>query len=240
MPSLRERAGCVGVSGNFSVLQDFFGFFFNQLPADPTGAVVEVSLQRQFTRLSGDYYNLNVIRIGSDNFSDTDNGAIDYGIFKLRNVYNQVGVGVGRILHYGVLSADSMGLDTATSDDDPEAITDAWSVDNDGIDLFFPDVMNISTNGGNLLGRSAVDGPCADGKDDKGMTGSVCGMWASEQLARTMAHELGHYLSLEHRNSDGDNLMCQSGQANSTRNSIELTTGQGNDIKGHCIVDSGC
>jgi hypothetical protein len=98
--------------------------------------------------------------------------------------------------------------------------------------------MSVPSNGGTLLGRSAVDGPCD--KDAKGMNGATCGLWGSEQTARTFAHELGHYLGLEHRNSQPDNLMCQSGQANSTRNSVLLTSGQGNAMDDHCSVDDGC
>jgi hypothetical protein len=238
MPSLRDLSGCIGVSGNFSVLRDFYGFFRGVLPPDPTGAQVQVSLKRQIQRLQDDYYDINVIAIGVDMFTDADDQSVDYAIYKIRNIYNQVSVGIGRVRHYGVDTADADGLDSPTSEDDLEDITSHWTVDNDALDVFIPFNMNVPSNGGSILGLSAVDGSCD--KDSKGMTGSVTGLWASEQIARTFAHEVGHYLGLSHRNSDTDNLMCQSKFASSTRDSVELTSGQGSDIKDHCFMNDGC
>jgi hypothetical protein len=233
--SLREMAGCIGLGADFRVIRDFFGFFRGQLPSDPTGADVTVSLRRQLTRLEGRHIHVNCIRIGSDQFDDTDQERIDYAMYRMRDIYHPVSLGVGRVRHYGVTTADANGLDSPTTRDDLEEITDSWTVPNSGIDLFFPANMNV--NG--VLGRSAVDGPCTD-KDDKGMNGSVSGLWGFDQTARTVAHEIGHYLTLEHRNSQPNNLMCQSGQASSIRNSVQLTTGQGSDMRGHCIVRSPC
>lgn len=240
MESLKQGANCIGInSNNFSVLRHFFGFFRGTLPPDPTGADVTVSLKKQLGLLEGDHFHVNVIAVGVDNFTDSDDIEVDYSIFKLRNVYDNVGIGVGRVEHYGVDEADADGLHAPTTKGQLEDITDKWVVWNNGIDLFIPSDMNVSSNGGSILGRSAVDGPCED-KDDKGMNGSVSGLWGDEQTARTVAHELGHYLTLEHRNSEPDNLMCQSGKANSIRDSVLLTNGQGNDCKDHCMTKPGC
>jgi hypothetical protein len=240
MASLRALAGCIGVTGNFSVLRDFLGFFRGVLPPDPTGAEVRVSLRRQLRRLQGEHFNVNVIATGVDNFTDADDIEVDYSIFKLRNVYNQVDVGVGRIRHFAITVAEADGLDAPTTKDQLEELTEAWSIDNDAIDLFIVHDMNIPSGSGILLGRSAVDGPCPGDKDDKGMSGSTSGLWGSEQTARTVAHELGHYLTLEHRNSQTSNLMCQSGSASSIRDSIQLTSGQGDDVEDHCMCRDDC
>lgn len=239
MPSLRALAGCVGLTGDFSVLGHFFGFRRRAVPPDPTGTRSVVSLKSQFDRLGGDHHDVNVVRVGSDQFNEADLIEIDYSIYKLRNIWNQVGLGVGRVRHYGISTADSDGLDTPTTRGQLEEITDRWYVANAGIDMFVPHNMSVTTSNGSILGRSAVGGPCED-KDDKGMNGSVTGLWGSEQTARTFAHELGHYLDLSHRNSQPDNLMCQSGSANSTRNSTDLTSGQGNTMDDHCLVRGGC
>ncbi len=239
--SLRAMAACNGHNpGTFSVLGDFFGFRRGRLPDDPAGAAVTVSLLRQFQRLQGDHFNLNVIIVGTENFTDGDLETVDYAIFKLRNIYNQRAIGVGRVLNWNIPLADADGLDAPTSRGQLEELTDDWEVPNNGIDLFIPHDMNIPSGTGILLGRSAVDGPCPPDKDQKGMDGSVSGLWGDDQTARTVAHELGHYLTLEHRNSSPANLMCQSGSASSIRDSTDIDAGQAGDVIGHCMTRGGC
>jgi hypothetical protein len=238
MASLRSMASCIAIIDSFSVLSDYFGFVRGTLPPDPTGAEVTVSLLRQEQRLQGDFLDINIIAVGSDQFTDSDFIEIDYSIFKIRNIYHTVGLGIGRVLHWTITTADADGLDSPNSTDDLEQLTADWTVNNGGIDFFIPHNMNIPSGMGVLLGRSPVGGPCA--KNSKGMTGAISGLWGSEQTARTVAHEIGHYLDLSHRNSQPENLMCQSGQASSIRDSVQLTSGQGNDMDDHCSVRGGC
>jgi len=245
--SIRALAGCVGISGPFSILRDFFGFWRRRLPPDPTGARIEVSLKEQVTRLRGVHSNLNVVWVGSDQFTDNDLIEIDYSIFKLRNVYRSVDVGIGRVQHWAVPTADADGLDTPTTTGDLEDLTQDWTAPNDGIDLFVPHNMSVPSPGGGVtLGYSPVDGPCD--KNAKGMNGATCGLWGSEQTARTFAHELGHYLGLSHNHGDTcpttaaeqNNLMAQSRCALSTRNSVLLTSSQGDNMDDHCSINAGC
>ena len=73
MASLRALLGCIGVDGgNVSILGDFFGFSRGRIPPDPTGVDVTVSLKRQFDRLDGDHFHLNIIRVGNEQFTDND------------------------------------------------------------------------------------------------------------------------------------------------------------------------
>lgn len=257
MASIRALANCtdINTSGNFSILGDFFGFIRARVPADEglSGSnVASVSLLQLANDLQDDYVNINIIRVGSDQFivnndvslsvpSNDHLHLIDYCIYRTRNIYRTRGVGVGRVEHYGILTADSQGHDNCTSKSEVEEITDTWYVDNDGIDTFVPIILNVPSGDGILLGRSAVNGPCED-KDDKGMNGSVFGLWGPEQASRTFAHEVGHYLKLKHKNNTDNNLMQQSGEVPSgnMRTSVNLTSGQGSDMRSHCLMNSGC
>ncbi|HJQ33108.1 MAG TPA: zinc-dependent metalloprotease family protein [Pyrinomonadaceae bacterium] len=239
MASLRQIAACIGISGTFSVLGDFYGFFLARVPDDPTGVEITLSLLQQIRRLQKPHFHLDVTAVGSDNFTGAMDGALDYSLFKIRNVYAQAGVGVGRVRHHRVLSADAQGLDVITSEGEMETITDTFALDGDSINVLIPASMNVPSDGGMLLGKSAIDGPCEE-KDDKGLNGSCVGPWGSEQMARTMAHEVGHYLGLTHRNDEPENLMCQSGKASSIRDSILIDSGQADDIKDHCLVHPSC
>ncbi|HEY7056796.1 MAG TPA: hypothetical protein VH458_09740 [Vicinamibacterales bacterium] len=252
MASIRALCTCIGLTeSDVSVLKDFFGFFAkNGLPPDPTGAPVQVSLKRQVDRLEGLHFHLNVFRIGSDLFSDSDNSEIDYSIFKLRNIYHLAAIGVGRILHKNVQSANAGGLDSPTTKGDLRQITQNWTADNDGIDLFIPNNMNVTVGkNGLILGFSPVGGTCAHKDKTTGLSGSTAGLWGTrftsgtDQTARSIAHELGHYLGLWHKNKRPTNLMCQSGKVvppGSIRTSTGLTEHQVKNISNHCSVESGC
>ena len=238
MQSIRALATCIGLGGNVSVLFDFLGFIRGKLPTDPTGVAVTVSLTRQARRLKGRHFHLNVVAIGRDQFSDADFDELDYSVFKLRDIFHTVSIGVGRVRHYGVATGAADGLDAPTSEDDLEDITHHWTVPDDALDMFIPHNMSVSSNGGTTLGLSPQDGPCD--KNDKGMNGSTCGLWGSEQTARSFAHEVGHYLGLGHANDRADNLMCQSGKASSIRDSVVLLSSQGDEMRDHCFVRDGC
>ncbi len=238
MESVRASASCIGLTGTISVLRNFFGFWRGVVPPDPTGVKTSVSVRQQCQRLHQPHFHLNVILMGSDNFSDADHIELDYSIFKIRNIYAQVPIGVGRVLWWGIPASGADGLDNLTSEDEFVELSERVHVYNNGIDIAIPDMVNLSGTG-NVGGKSPRGGPCED-KDRKGMDSSVSGLFGSEQTARSFAHEIGHYLGLEHENGLPDNLMCQSFLATSTRNSVGLYPGQGGVIRLHCLVKPGC
>src|SRR3979411_1951157 len=107
MQSVRAMGNCIGLSGNFSVVRDLFGFIRGKLPPDPTGVAVTVSLSRQARRVRGRPLHLNIIAPGCHPFSDADFIELDYSVFKLRNIYHPVSIGVGRVRHWAVATADA-------------------------------------------------------------------------------------------------------------------------------------
>jgi hypothetical protein len=247
MESLKEAATCIGVdtSGTVSVLFHLFGFFRASVPTDPEPTVTsEVSVRAYLNSLEGKHIHLNIIRVGIDNFTNAEVDKIDYAIYRIRNIYRPVNLGVGRVEHYDVTSGDAGGKDDLGSEDEAEDLTHDWTVPNNGLDVFMVD--NISDK--DFVGISPVGGPCD--KDDKDMNGVIGGEVNrdSEGVARTFAHEIGHYLGLSHNHGDDcptsasakANLMAQTRCVDSVRNGVKLTSSQGSTMRGHCSVQNGC
>ena len=254
MENVRDIFSCIGVdaSGEVSILGDLFGFVRRRVPPDPTGVVSEVSLLAQMQAMKGRHVHLNVIRVGFDALPAADQpGAferLDYAIHRTRRIYRQVPLGVGRVLHWRIDQADANGRDDIGSEDEADALSDEWSVPNSGVDVFV--VRNISSS--KFIGISPVDGSCDKDSKDDGLIGGEIGR-AAEGFARTFAHEVGHFLGLEHPfnhdHDDGDcngstsnrnRLMAQTRCAIDIRDSTNISSGQRSDMRDHCAVRSGC
>ncbi|HEX8844142.1 MAG TPA: zinc-dependent metalloprotease family protein [Pyrinomonadaceae bacterium] len=246
MASVKAMMGCIGIPihVSVSVLSDFFGFFRGRVPddADPN-VIARVSLLGLMNSLQGKHIHLNVIRVGIDNFTDDEIDKIDYAIYRIRNIYKQVSIGVGRVQHWNVTSEDADGKDDIGSKSEATELTHDWTVPNNGQDAFIVD--NISAE--DFAGISNINGPC--NKNAMSRNGFVLEVdLDSEKFARAFAHEVGHYLGLKHTHgkecsdSDADkhNLMSQSRCAISLRDSVVLTSEQGSTMRSHCSVQDGC
>lgn len=246
MVSVKSILNCIGVdtSASVSILGNMFGFIRRRVPNDPCSTdTAQVSLLNQVRSLQGRHVHLNIIRVGIDNFTNAEIDRIEYAIYKVRNIFNTQNLGIGRVEHYNVTSGEAGGKDNIGSEDEAEDLTHDWTVPNDGIDVFMVD--NISAD---FVGMSPVDGSCD--KNDKDMNGVIGGEVGrnAEGVARTFAHEIGHYLGLGHNHGDNcpstasgrANLMAQTRCADSVCNSVQLNNSQRNTIRSHCFVRNGC
>lgn len=258
--SVKAILGCIGVptAGPVSILGQMFGFSRARVPPDPdTSVTAQVSVLRLVRDLQGPHIHVNVIRVGFDTLSATDQDVgfrkLDYAIYRIRNIYRPAGLGVGRVEHYVIDAADSNGRDDIGSEDEADELSDEWSVPGSGIDAFV--VRNISDT---FVGISPVGGSCDKGDKDDGLVAGEINR-DDESFSRTFAHEIGHFLGLEHNHGGGDNcencptttngrnnLMAQTRCADTTcggggvRVAVLLTSGQGSDMRDHCSVRSGC
>ena len=253
MASVRSLLDCMDIDtgGSNSVLRDFFGFIRARVPTDPdTTVIAEVSMLQQAQALQSKHFHLNIIEVGFDLLADLDDARemIDYCTYRTRNIYRTRSLGLGRVLHWEISSADADGYDNIGSQGEARDLWEDWGVDNDGIDTFVTRTRSTADDGPGL-GLSPVDGDCDNGTSDDGNWGGDIATRSDDGLSRTFAHEIGHYLGLEHNHGDDDcpsttagqnRLMAQTGCAISVRTSVNLTSGEGNTIRDHCRVRDGC
>lgn len=168
--------------------------------------------------------SINVIRVGSDQFTSADLTTINNAITVLRNTYATIGLTLRRVEHYIITTAQANGRDVIDNNGEAETLTDEWTIRNNAVDVFF-----VKTYVGSVAGLSPVRGPCD--KDAKGMDGAVVELIGGT-TGQVLAHEVGHYLGLPHLTGDSTNLMFPS-----VPNGGTLTTGQGNTMKSHCFIE---
>jgi hypothetical protein len=217
--SLRQAATCIGLRLPLSTTRDFFGI---------TAQPVALSLGTQLRRLSNRHVHFNIIRVGSDQFTAADETEIDAAVQFTRDTYAAANIGVGRIEHYGIPTAEADGRDVINSDSEAETLTDEWTLPNHALDIFFVR-MYVS----NTIGLSRVGGSCD--KDAKGMDGSVVEMNTGGGVSTWgLAHEACHYLGNGHRNNTNA-LMNPSVPLQNQINSTEA--GRMSD---HCFTRPGC
>jgi hypothetical protein len=167
--------------------------------------------------------NLNIIRVGSENFTAADETTISDAITTMRNIYATVGFTIPVVENWVISLAQANGRDVIDNDDEAEALTDEWTVPNRSVDVFA-----VKLYVGATAGLSPVSGPCD--KDAKGMDGSVIEMNGGV-TGQILAHEVGHYLGLSHVTGDSTNIMFPT-----VPNGGLLTASQGTTMSRHCFV----
>lgn len=263
MASLKAFAQCLWVGAGaspvfpvpppvpFSVVRHLFGY-------QARGYVGPLSVKTQLDLVGGRHFHLNLIRVGLESFTPANNQAIDAALESLRTIYANAGFGIGRVLRFEIAEeqANDSGVvqGILVFDSLADDLTNAWTVHNNGLDVFLVLVFDPAPNT-QVIGRSAVGGPC-DKDDSCVMTGCVVSL-ETASTGQVLAHEAGHYLGLSHINNltaaivdldnDGnvDPTIPASVVANlmfpvMTPTSLVLNNFQRAIMTGHCFAREGC
>lgn len=219
MKPLSAAAKCIGLSGRFGVARDFFGH--------RTKGAKQLGVAAQMRLLQGKHLPLNLIR--TDTFDIVRQQDIDAALKTMRRIYATVNIGIGRVQRFFV----PPGHEVIPGHDEAVDLWDGWSAPNAGIDVFLVRVIpggvnGISPTGGTCDKSSKHDSGCVidmeDGSDGVGFT-----------LGQLLAHEVGHYLGLEHEDHLPDNLMFPN-----VPNGGGLYGGQVGAMVIHCAMEDGC
>jgi hypothetical protein len=219
MASVGAAARCIGLSGRISVIRDFFGY--------RTRGAGPLSLGRQMRLLRGKHVHLNLIRTAG--FTVGEQQEIDVGLHTMRDIYATVNVGVGRIQRFLIPPGHEVIDDTSEAED----LWNEFNGPDGAIDVFLAQIIN-----GDSAGKSPVGGSCdKDSKDDSGCVIAVADNsdGTGTTLGQAIAHEVGHFLGLEHETELPDNLMYTS-----VLNGGKLYGGQGGVMVLHCSMNGGC
>jgi hypothetical protein len=183
-----------------------------------------VPLYRLYRGMSK-YVGVNVILVGNDTFTAGDRQRVRDSLAIVRQIYAQVSIGLDRVSWFGIPAADAGANAVIDSQAEAVDLTDDWTCANDSLDLFVVRTMNGAD------GWSAVGGSCD--KNAKGMTGSVVSLNGTLQNSgNTFAHEMGHYLGLDHI-ADAGNFIGGDGASDSWTGIYQW---QGNQMKKHCFM----
>lgn len=255
--NVKDIMACIGrdTSGGLSVLRHLFGFTRRRVPTDPDNTVrAEVSMLSAIRGVKNRHIHVDIIAVGwwnefSDTDSDTGREKLDYAVYRTRNIYDQVNLGVGRVDYFVLDQDEAGGADDIDDRDEAEDLIDDWNAGlGNAIDCFVPRTISASFIG---VAPSKHDGVIAAAID---AGGSVSMNF--DGFSRTFAHEIGHFLDLNHNHDGGDdcencpgasasdNLMAQTRCANcqgqGVRLAVNLTGNQGSTMRDHDIVQNGC
>jgi hypothetical protein len=242
--SVRTTCAALGVVPPLSVCRDVLGFTRGRVPTRLSTArdVPAVSLRSYVGRLRDANFDVTLILAGSDAMTVADEQVIDYAVWRLREIYSEAGICVRLVHRDPRLVADSLGHDMVFTSDEIIDTGHDLTVDGDRLPVVLPADMNVTrTKNGKIettLGQSPIKGPCGH-RDEDGQNSAVV-MVNGEETARTLAHEIGHYLGCEHPATAGSDLMTQTGKAVSDAfEAVSIVASDRAKMRDHCAMQPG-
>jgi hypothetical protein len=245
--SLRAVGAAFGLGRSLSVCSDILGFSQGKVPSRMTSTRPQpmVSLRNHVNSLRGDFFDVTLILTGSDLMTTTDATVIDYSVYRAREIYANAGFCLRLVRSDRRLVADSLGHDDITSSAELTATNKDLTVDGDSLPVVLPASMSVTQtdaagNVSTILGQSPISGPC--GRRDTNSNSSVV-MINGEETARTLAHEMGHFMGCNHPASAGTNLMAQTGAIQAAGGdpftAVDIVDSDRTTIRKHCVMHGG-
>jgi Metallo-peptidase family M12B Reprolysin-like len=237
--SLRQVFSALGLGKSVSLRNDVLGFTearrFNNTRPRPDFSVADFvhGLRRA-------HFHVHLIIAGSDLLTANDRRTIDYAVFRLRDTYFRSGIGVGRVTRDPRTAANSGGHATVTSSADIDSTGHDLTADGDFVPVVIPANMTVTTTtpAGTVevtVGRSPVRGPCSPRKET-GMNSAVVDI-EGEEMGRTLAHEIGHYLGADHPKTSGTDLMTPTIDAGADPfNAVNIVDADRFTMREHCTI----
>jgi hypothetical protein len=237
--SLRKIAACIGVTGSFSVVRRFYGyesgvFGHKSINVDLKGKKLSevsiasndpgtLSLRRQLELLKTRYINLDVIRVGGDDFSALEHQEVDIAVQIARELYQRDDIGIGRVLAWHIKAAKAGSYMSLDSDCEAIDLIDEYTAGGGGIDCFFVRAITYGSGGST---------------PEKG-DGLVVDLLGHVGSGISLAHELGHYLGVLHHMPYREYLMVGDG-AGFPKPPYRWTPGELALVKGSESMHGGC
>lgn len=227
MVTIRHIAACIGLSDSPLSVRGLFG------DAAPPVSVRVLAAQKTQKKI-----DLNVVLVGWESFVFPGGlSQIEEALALLRIIYAQVDLGIGKVSVFFIPLDEAEGHEHIESEEESDIVEATWGFAGKAIDVFF-----VLSWAGPTVGRSPIDGPCP--KSDEPESGLVVAI--EGPVGITLAHELAHYLGLNFgmgdpapgdplHSGDPENLMFPD-----VPNGAKLTKEQGDRMKKHCMVYTGC
>lgn len=174
------------------------------------------------------FLDINLVLVGDEDFTDTDKKNLASAMSFARGIYNKLDPRLRiRVQTHGISKSRAQSYTVIDSSAEAQDLTELITIENDRMDVFVVRVMNGAD------GWSPINGVCGrENKKKKEMwTGCVVSLNGTvDNIGNTIAHEMGHYLGLDHLNEAGSFI-----RSNSNSNT-GIHQWQGNVMYKHCNV----